>query len=102
MLHKPYYDPKKSYEDNYSKGPFGVFVDKKKFKNQSKPSFDFLGIKVNSPFGIPAGPILNSKFVKGSFDKGFDLVVYKTVRSDNYPCHPFPNVLHVNLKGNLT
>ena len=102
MLETPFYDPFKSYEDNYKKGPFGAFKDRKVFKQKGKPTTDFLGCKVYLPFGIPAGPVLNSKFVKGSFEKGYDLVVYKTVRSDEYPCHPFPNVLSVHIKGNLT
>lgn len=102
MLHPPFYDPLKSYEDNYKKGPFGAFADKKVFKQAGRPTVDFLGHKIYLPFGIPAGPVLNSAFVKGSFQKGFDLVVYKTVRSDEYPCHPHPNVLSVHLKGDLT
>lgn len=102
MLHSPYYDPKKSYEENFEKGPYGAFVDKKIFRDKGEPQYKFLGQKVYLPFGIPAGPVLNSKFVKGALEKGFDLVVYKTVRSDVFPCHPFPNVLKVNLKGNLT
>ncbi len=102
MLHKPYYDPEKSYDENYEKGPFGAFADKKIYTDKNEPEYEFLGQKVNLPFGIPAGPVLNSAFVKGAFEKGFDLVVYKTVRGDIYPCHPFPNVLGVDLKGNLT
>lgn len=102
MLHTPYYDPKKSYEENFEKGPFGAFTDKKTYKDKNDPKYEFLGQKVYLPFGIPAGPILNSEFVKGAFYKGFDLIVYKTVRSDIYPSHPFPNIVHVNIKGNLT
>lgn len=102
MLHKPYYDPNKSYEDNFKEGPFGAFVDKKKYKEKNNPKYEIFGFPINLPFGIPAGPVLNSKFVKAAFDKGFDLVVYKTVRSDEYPCHPHPNIVHVKLKGNLT
>jgi len=102
MLHTPYYDPKKSYEENFEKGPFGAFIDKKIYKDKGEPQYKFLGQKVYLPFGIPAGPVLNSRFVKGAIDKGFDLVVYKTVRSDVFPCHPFPNVLKVDLKGDLT
>jgi len=102
MLHTPYYDPEKSFEENFKKGPYGVFADKKIFKNKGEPNYEFLGQKVFLPFGIPAGPVLNSRFVKGALNKGFDLVIYKTVRSDTFPCHPFPNIVHVNLKGNLT
>ncbi len=102
MLHKPYYNPSKSYEENFKDGPFGVFAKNKKFKESKIPEYKIFGYPVNLPFGIPAGPVLNSKFVRAAFNNGFDLVVYKTVRSDSYPCHPHPNVLHVNLKGDLT
>src|SRR3989344_4296975 len=102
MLHKPYYNPKKSYEENYNKGPYGSFADRKKFRQTGTPEYDFFGYPVYLPFGIPASPVLNSKFVKGAFNNGFDLVVYKTVRSNIYPCHPHPNILHVKVKGNLT
>ena len=102
MLSQPYYNPNKSYEENYDNGPFGAFTYKNSFKENERLDYSFLGIPVHLPFGIPAGPILNSKFVKGAFNNGFDLIVYKTVRSDIYPCHPYPNVLHVKIKGNLT
>lgn len=98
----PFYNPEKTYEENYLNGPFGAFKDGKKSKNNNKPSFDFLGQKVYLPFGIPAGPILNSNFAKSAFEKGFDIVVYKSVRSDFFPCHPFPNVLAIHVQGNLT
>lgn len=98
----PFYDPLKSYEDNYAQGPFGSFADGIRIKEPLSPSYDFLGHKVNLPFGIPAGPLLNSNFVKGAFEKGFDIAVYKTVRANAFPCHPFPNVLGVQLDTDLT
>ncbi|MEX2052115.1 MAG: hypothetical protein WD991_00265, partial [Candidatus Paceibacterota bacterium] len=103
MLYTPFYDPEKTYEDNYNEGPFGAFADGAKI-TQGNPvqKYDFLGFKVNSPFGIPAGPLINGKFVKGALDKGFDVVTYKTVRSEKYPCHPWPNVLSVKIDGDLT
>jgi dihydroorotate dehydrogenase len=102
MLYQPFYDPAKSYEENFQNGPFGVFVDKQVLENNSQKTFDFLGFKINSPFGIPAGPLINGNFVKGALDKGFDIVTYKTVRSSKYPCHPWPNVLSVKIDGDLT
>src|SRR3989344_1037501 len=102
MLQTPYYDPKRSYEENYSEGPFGAFADGKKYTNSGEPTYDFLGHKLYLPFGIPAGPLLNGKFVKAALDKGFDIATYKTVRSRQYPCHPAPNVIPVDVKGNLT
>lgn len=98
----PFYDPEKSYEENFQEGPFGVFKDGEVFKNESEPQYDFLGQKVFSPFGIPAGPLLNGNFCKRALDKGFDIVTYKTVRSSKYPSHPWPNVLAVKINGNLT
>ena len=102
MLYSPFYDPTKTYEENYNSGPYGEFANGGEFAQSGEPMYDFFGQKVYLPFGIPAGPIINSNFAKGAFDKGFDLVVYKTVRSDFYPCHPFPNVLAVDINGDLT
>lgn len=102
MLQTPFYDPTKSYEENYESGPFGAFTDGETFEQAGEPKEDFLGQKVYTPFGIPAGPLLNSKFCKSAFEKGFDICVYKTVRSNVFPCHPFPNILAVKLEGDLT
>ena len=105
MLLTPFYDPAKSYEDNFKYGPFGVFADGQitwTSDVQVEPQYDFLGFKINSPFGIPAGPLINGNFVKGALLKGFDIVTYKTVRSVQYPCHSWPNVLSVEVDGDLT
>src|SRR3989338_82754 len=103
MLKTPFYDPLKSYDENYEKGPFGSFADCSSFTDPlSPPQYDFLGYRVNLPIGIPAGPLLNSRFVKAAFDKGFDVAVYKTVRTREYQSHPWPNVLGVQLEGDLT
>lgn len=102
MLKSPFYDPTKSYQENYDSGPYGAFSKNKTFTQNGDPSYIFFGQKIFLPFGIPAGPIINSKFAKGAFNNGFDIVVYKTVRSDYYPCHQFPNVLAVNIQDDLT
>ena len=105
MLLEPFYDPEKSYEENFKAGPFGAFADGKVSRmplDTNGPKYNFLGFKVNSPFGIPAGPLINGKFVQAALDKGFDICVYKTVRSAKYPCHPWPNVLSVKVDGDLT
>jgi dihydroorotate dehydrogenase len=102
MLHTPFYDPTKSYEENYQKGPYGAFADGKIYEQKGDPLINFLHQKLYVPFGIPAGPLLNSNFCKAAFEKGFDICVYKTVRSDSFPCHPFPNVLGIHLEGDLT
>jgi len=100
-MNVPFFDPEKSYEENYTKGPFGAFADGKIYKNDAKITESFLGFPVHMPFGIPAGPLLNGKYVKAALDKGFDMPVYKTVRTSAHPCHPWPNVLAVHPEGNL-
>lgn len=108
MLKVPFYDPQKSYEENFKNGPFGVFASPVSparvvlAENSGEPKFNFLGFKVNSPFGIPAGPLINGKFVQAALDKGFDIVTYKTVRAEKYPCHPWPNVLSVKVPKGLS
>lgn len=101
MFQSPFYDPEKSYEENFEQGPFGAFADGEIIENISEQKYDFLGFKVNSPFGIPAGPLINAKFLQSALDKGFDICVYKTVRSEKYLCHKWPNVLSVKVDGNL-
>lgn len=102
MLQDPFYNPNKSYEENFANGPYGAFADGEVYVNEGEPQYDFFGYKVYSPFGIPAGPLINGKFVQGALNKGFDIVIYKTVRSSSYPCHPWPNILSVNVEGDLT
>lgn len=102
MLSTPFYDPTRSYEENYDAGPFGAFVDRVVVEQKGEPKHEFLSRKVYLPLGIPAGPLLNSKFCKAAFEKGFDIAVYKTVRSDAFPCHPYPNVLAIHPEGDLS
>ena len=110
---EPFYDVSRSYEDNYEQGPFGAFAEALKDGNGADAagttsegaSASFLGQPVNLPFGIPAGPLLNSRFTTAAFHMGFDLATYKTVRSCAWGCNPFPNVLAVHPKsadGSLT
>jgi dihydroorotate dehydrogenase (NAD+) catalytic subunit len=102
MLHLPFYDPEKSYEENFNQGPFGVFADGQTYGQFGKSTVEFLGQKVYTPFGIAAGPLINGKFVASALDHGFDLATYKTVRSRKYPCHPWPNIVPVMVKNDLT
>lgn len=102
MLKTAFYDPLITYEENYDKGPFGLSSQGKKYREKKLPEYEFLGNPVNLPFGIPAGPLLNSNFIKGVFDLGFDIAVYKTVRAKAFPCHPFPNVLAINIEGDIS
>ncbi|HUC95484.1 MAG TPA: hypothetical protein VMR76_00810 [Candidatus Saccharimonadia bacterium] len=99
---QPIYDPSKTYDDNFDKGPFGSFKNPKIYQNLGEPKHSFLGYPIYLPFGIPAGPLLNSKYVSAALLKGFDVVCYKTQRSTQFDCNEFPNVLFVDIDGDLT
>ncbi|PYO18278.1 MAG: hypothetical protein DMD85_21760, partial [Candidatus Rokuibacteriota bacterium] len=47
---------------------------------------------LNSPIGIAAGPLLNSKWIEAYSRVGFDVLTYKTVRSMAMPAHALPNI----------
>lgn len=98
MKYMPFYDSKSSYEKNYDLGPFGTFRKKPSYRLPKKMKTTFFGYPVNIPFGIPSGPLLNSKFIKGAWNWGFSLTTYKTVRGNKFPCHPFPNVIRIKTK----
>lgn len=101
MQPEPMYNPALSYEDNYKRGPFGVFAHPERTKRAGHPRFSFLGENVWLPLGIPAGPLVNGRFVRAALDMGFDLPVYKTVRTRRHASHAWPNVLPVDVTGDL-
>lgn len=98
---EPIYDIGKTYLDNLENGPFfkGQLPNRKLPPHQA--SIDFLGIPLASPIGIPAGPLLDSKWVSLAASLGFDLLTYKTIRSYEHPSHPLPNILAVQTGGQL-
>lgn len=100
-MNPAFYDSSISYDDNYEKGPPVLSQNLIPPKREITKQYKFLGFDVNMPFGIPAGPLLNSSYIKAAFEWGFDIPTYKTVRADTFPCHPFPNVMYVNAKGEL-
>lgn len=101
MVTTPFYDPARSYEDNYEHGPFGLFAETSRRSPQPNPDTTLFGYPLEIPFGIPAGPLLNGRYVKAALDRGFSVPVYKTVRTKRYASHPWPNVLAVHPAGDL-
>ncbi len=106
MLKAPFFDPNKTYTENWEQGPFNDFADgvvvESPPESGSEPRFTFLGQKLNYPLGIPAGPLLNGAYVKAALDKGFDVPVHKTVRSRVRESNLWPNVLGADIPGDLT
>jgi dihydroorotate dehydrogenase (NAD+) catalytic subunit len=87
------YDYQRSYDWNYANAPAN------RWNGEVPPvpgDWNFCGLKVNSPLGMPAGPLLNSDWILHYARLGFDVLTYKTVRSSNRPCYELPNLLPVS------
>jgi dihydroorotate dehydrogenase (NAD+) catalytic subunit len=95
------FDPAKTFDDNFDNGPFPHKTDQP-YQNQGEPTYKFLGHELYSPFGIGAGSLPTSKHVKYAFESGFDVVCYKTQRSVPFKVNDFPNVVYVDVEGDLT
>lgn len=95
-----FYDPNKTFEDNADNGPFNM--DLSGVENNGEPEYDFLGHKVYTPFGIPAGPLPTSKHTNAAFKLGYDVVVYKTQRTVPFKANAFPHILSLKIDGDLT
>ncbi|MCA9371274.1 hypothetical protein KC726_00070 [Candidatus Woesebacteria bacterium] len=102
QLYDPFYNPEVSYEENLNHGPYGAFADGEVFTKEGEPENEYFGNPVYLPFGIPAGPLPNESFTTAAFHKGFDICVYKTVRTRAHKTHPWPNIVPVDVDGDLT
>lgn len=94
-LKPPIYDINRSYIENATDGPFYIEPFPVREWPPENRWIDFLGFKVASPIGIPAGPLLNSHWIHFAARMGFDLLWYKTIRSHEHPGHPLPNVVYI-------
>lgn len=104
MPNKPavFLDPAKTFDDNFDHGPFPLPSSEPPYKNVGEPHYAFLGYPIYSPFGIGAGSLPTSKHIRYAFERGFDVVVYKTQRSVPFKVNDFPNVVYVDVDGDLT
>jgi dihydroorotate dehydrogenase len=97
MKTKSTYNINLSYDQNYLQGPeFEGELPQLHDLNRTLPSAHLFGQKLHSTLGVPAGPLLNSAYIKLYADLGFDVLTYKTVRTMRFNCHPYPNVLAVD------
>src|SRR5437762_181987 len=88
----PRYEIAQSYDWNYANAPAeSTDIDVPPFPGQ----WDFCGIPVDSPLGVPAGPLLNSGWILYYARLGFSVLTYKTVRSSFRACYDPPNLLPV-------
>ncbi|BAT71898.1 dihydroorotate oxidase [Thermosulfidibacter takaii ABI70S6] len=86
------YDIDRDYYYNFENGPRIKEFPNQDLKDEPTKIFDK---EVEFPLGIPAGLLLNGNWVEAYNKLGYPIVVYKTVRTKEYPCQPHPNCLFV-------
>lgn len=84
----PRYDRKRTYRWNFDHAPDPVDVAIPEVPGR----WTFCGLPVASPLGMPAGPLLNGRWILYYASLGFDVLTYKTVRSTARECYPLPNL----------
>jgi dihydroorotate dehydrogenase len=84
----PKYDRCQTYDWNYEHAPDPVEIDVPEVPGEWR----FCGLPVDSPLGVPAGPLLNGRWCLYYASLGFDVLTYKTVRSRARACYPLPNL----------
>lgn len=96
LLKQPIYDIERTWRENLEKGP--QFHEKlpARVRAPREEWIDFLGFPLASPLGVPAGPLLDSRWISLASQLGFDLPTYKTIRSRAHEGHGLPNVLYIN------
>jgi dihydroorotate dehydrogenase (NAD+) catalytic subunit len=82
------YDWSRTYDWNYNNVPDRVKLPDVPVKGE----WDFCGLKVESPLGIAAGPLLNGRWILYYASLGFDVLTYKTVRSGERASYELPNL----------
>ena len=88
----PAYDIAQPYQWNYEHAP--LEAPPVEVPVVAGP-WNFCGIPLNSPLGVPAGPLLNSRWILYYAALGFDVLTYKTVRSSFRESYELPNLLPV-------
>jgi dihydroorotate dehydrogenase (NAD+) catalytic subunit len=60
------------------------------------------GLNVDFPLGLPASVLAaNAEWIKFYARRGFDILTYKTVRTQARPPHPFPNWVFIKNPGDV-
>lgn len=87
------YDSSKTFQENLLEGPFFTGDIPERIippRSQWKKLF---GYEVMSPIGIPACPfVVNSRGLKLASDLGYDVITWKTIRSQATQARPYPQV----------
>jgi len=91
----PRYNRLQTYQWNYDHAPQSLNPALLRPIASVQGDWRYCGLAVDSPLGVPAGPLLNGKWCLYYADLGFDVLTYKTVRSSARACYDLPNLAPV-------
>ncbi len=85
------YDISRTFEYNKEHGPFEKIKNKnaeiKKILGNYGISTNFFGYKTNLPIGVAAGTLHNLDYIKAAILDGFEVLTWKTFRSEHRLAH---------------
>jgi dihydroorotate dehydrogenase (NAD+) catalytic subunit len=90
------YDRKKPYQWNYDNAPPQNIEPEIPLDPVSGGPWKYCGLNVESPLAVAAGPLLNGRWILYYAHLGFDVLTYKTVRSEQRDSYGLPNLQPVN------
>lgn len=91
-----HYDTSRTWQWNLDNSPEALTLDNQAVNARIAGDWSWCGIPVDSPLGIPAGPLLDGRWLLYYASLGFDILVYKTVRSCARDCYALPNLVPVD------
>ena len=92
------YDVAQTYQWNYDHGPRIAEALLNRTPADVPGPFELAGLRLNSPLGVAAGPLLNARWIEAYAKLGFDFLTYKTVRTRARPCYALPNWVFVETR----
>ncbi|MBF5050988.1 Dihydroorotate dehydrogenase [Candidatus Clavichlamydia salmonicola] len=97
----PIYDCSLSYEENFSQGPFCNIKPPARLPIKKELWPTIFDLPIASRIGVPAGPLLNSKWVKFASDFGFDILTYRPIYKKSNLADPLPNIYYIDPASSL-
>ena len=95
----PLYDIHRTWKENIEAGP----RFRKPYPERPEgPMESFLGFSLRSTLGVAAGPLLDSRWIHCASRLGFDILTYKTISAQPRASHPLPNIVYLDIDGQLS
>lgn len=95
------YDISKTFQENLKHGPYFCGDIPPRILPHKSEWINFLGYDIASPLGVSACPVTLGKGIALLSQLGFDVLTYKTIRSQPFEGHSFPNLVPVDIVNSM-